>query len=62
MPIYRPGQTAMAGSGGCRNCEHFQGQWVAREAHAVCRRAGRRQVQADPRAGCAFHQRAPGAD
>jgi len=60
--IYRPDQTAGTGRGGCRTCEHFHGEWIARGVHAVCRLAGRRQVQADPRQGCAFHGRAPGAD
>jgi hypothetical protein len=60
--IYRPGQTAVPCRGGCRTCEHFHGEWMARGVHVVCRQGGRRQVQADPGAGCAFHQRAPGAD
>jgi hypothetical protein len=62
IAIYRPGQMAVPAGGGCRTCEHFQGRWIAREAHAVCCRGGRLQVQADPRAGCAFHLRAAGAD
>jgi hypothetical protein len=60
--IYRPGQTAAPCLGGCWTCSHFHGEVVARGAHVVCRRAGLRQVTANPAAGCAFHQREPGVD
>jgi hypothetical protein len=59
--IYRPSRP-MPAQGGCATCEHFHGEWVARGAHAVCRLGGRRQVQAQPTRGCAFHARAPGSD
>ncbi len=59
--IYRPVRAPAAG-GGCATCEHFHGEWLARGAHAICRMGARRQVQAQPSRGCAFHARAPGSD
>ena len=47
---------------GCRSCEHFHGEWLARGAHAICRFGARPVVQAQPARGCAFHVRAPGSD
>ncbi len=58
--IYRPG--GAASRGGCGTCEHFHGEWVARGAHAMCRRGARPLVHAQPTRGCAFHLRAPGAE
>jgi hypothetical protein len=62
VQIYRPGQTAVPGRGGCRTCTHFHGEQVASGVHVVCKKDGRRQVQASPAGGCAFHEREPGAD
>jgi hypothetical protein len=59
--IYRPGAVSAAHAG-CRTCEHFWGEWLARGAHALCRVGGRTSVQARPDQGCAFHLRAPGSD
>ncbi len=59
--IYRPVR-AQADRSGCARCEHFHGEWLARGAHAVCRRGPRPLVQALPARGCAFHLRAPGGD
>ncbi|MEI7445250.1 MAG: hypothetical protein WCK28_10210 [Burkholderiales bacterium] len=59
--IYAPAPPAGARAG-CRSCEHFHGEWLARGAHAVCRMGARPLVQAQPGRGCAFHLRAPGSD
>lgn len=59
--IYPPAPAA-GPRDGCRSCEHFHGEWIARGAHAVCRFGARPVIQAQPARGCAFHVRAPGAD
>lgn len=59
---FQPTPTRGAAVGGCLTCSHFFGERVAHGAHVVCRRKGVRQVQANPRHGCAFWQREPGAD
>lgn len=43
----------------CSHCTHFGGL-IAGGAHAWCLQA--KQVQANPKAGCAYWQREPGTD
>lgn len=45
---------------GCLSCRYNRGQW--RGGHVVCERFEKDCVVGDPRLGCAYWEREPGAD
>ncbi|MGB8329309.1 MAG: hypothetical protein WCE62_04215 [Polyangiales bacterium] len=49
-----------ARASGCLTCEYFRGQWSG--GHVVCERFERDRVIGDARIGCAYWERAVGAD